>query len=417
MKASAMILAMCACVLGGAVVALAEEPPAPGGSALQRWARQETLTDNWFGLGKTLDEYGVTTTLDFMQVYQVPLGGAAPVRFHAGRYTGKYKWRTHIDLEKLIDWPGASIQMRVEGGWSDGLYAPQAESAMDTVNVTAPGDHPIALSKFRFEQKLFDDRLIVRLGKLDTTATFDFHGSAVAFDGNAYANDEDTQFLSYPFVNNPIVAFPSKGIGAIVLVEPVERFYIAAGLADADANQRETGFNTACHDEFNEFYVAESGYVAQIPSANGPLQGAYRFGLWYQPMVNGPEAFGFYSSCDQKLYRESPDDEQGLGVFFRFGYADGDLSPVRTFWSIGGVYEGLIPGRDTDVLGLAWAQGIIGHNANYRADIQNNMELYYRFRLTEFMSVTPNVQYIMEPGGGQIGQDVAILGCRVRISF
>jgi porin len=384
---------------------------------LNEWACQQTLTDHWFGLGKRLEETGVRTTLDFMQVYQVPLGGAAPVRFHAGRYTGKYKWRTHIDLEKLIRWPGASFQLRAEGGWSDGLYARQAESRLDVVNYTTPGDHPIYLSKVRFEQKLLGDRLIVRLGKLDTTGTIPFHGSAVAFDGNAYANDEDTQFLSAPFVNNPIVPFPSKGIGAIVLIEPVERFYLAGGLADADASQREMGFNTACHGPFNEFYITETGYVGQLPSSAGPLQGAYRFGLWYQPMADGPEAFGVYASCEQQLYRESPDDQQGLGAFFRFGYADGDLSPVRTFWSLGAVYEGLIPGRDADVVGVAWAQGLFGQNANYRADVQNNLELYYRFRATDFMSITPSFQYIMQPGGGQIGQDVAVLGCRVHIQF
>ena len=98
----------------------------------------------------------------------------------------------------------------------------------------------------------------------------------VAFDGSAYANDETTQFLSSALVNNSSIPFPDNGLGAIVYVEPLEGFYVAAGAADARADARETGFRTAFHREDYFLAIFETGFVPEVPSPNGRLPGAYR---------------------------------------------------------------------------------------------------------------------------------------------
>ncbi len=57
-------------------------------------------------------------------------------------------------------------------------------------------------------------------------------------------------------------------------------FFAAAG---ACADARETGFNTALHGADDFFAIFETGLTPQIPSPAGPLQGAYRVGVWYDP--------------------------------------------------------------------------------------------------------------------------------------
>ena len=419
-----MCLPLLAFACAAATPAWAEQPdPKPRAPYIEeahppaRYWDQETLTYDWVRQGGRLEKAGIITTLDVMQVYQLPVGGTSSARFNDGRYTGKYKWRTLLDLDKLLHLPGATLKLRCEGGWSGGAYAGEQQSTMDMVNATAMGNETIALTKVRFQQKLLDGRVVIRLGKLDPGAGIPFHESYVAFDNNAYANDEDNEFLSQVFYNSPTTPFPSKGMGLIVLVEPVERVYCAFGMSDADASETTTGFNTAFHGPFNELYLFETGYAAAVDSPQGELVGAYRLGLWCEPRQDGPKGIGFYSSCDQKVFRESGEDDQGLGLFFRFGYSDGNIGLIRTFWSLGAVYKGLIPTRDKDTLGVAWGQGIIGKNASYPANMQNNLEVYYRFEVTPFLHVSPILQHVMDPGGGVIGKNVTVLGCRVHLSF
>ena len=105
----------------------------------------------------------------------------------------------------------------------------------------------------------------------------------MAFDGNSFANDETAQFLNGALVNNPTIPFPDNGLGAVVYLEPVAWWYVSAGVADAQADARETGLNTAFHGPDHFFAVFETGVTPRVPSPNGPLQGAVRVGLWYDP--------------------------------------------------------------------------------------------------------------------------------------
>ena len=75
---------------------------------------------------------------------------------------------------------------------------------------------------------------------------------------------------------------------------------------------------------------------------------------------------GFYLTCDQMLIKENSDsqDSQGLGAFLRYGYADSKRNDIADFWSIGFQYQGLIEGRDDDVLGVGFAKGVFSNKAS-----------------------------------------------------
>jgi porin len=170
----------------------------------------------------------------------------------------------------------------------------------------------------------------------------------------------------------------------------------------------------------------------------GKLPGGYRFGLWYDPQPK-PQFFndlgdrrrtvpmksddmGFYFNMDQMLFKEKPKDDadtQGLGLFFRYGYAPQDVNEVEHFWSIGAQYQGLIPTRDDDVLGFGFAQGRISGTAEDLGggDQESVYELYYNIKVFPWLHVSPDCQYIVNPGavGGQ--QDAFIIGLRILATF
>ena len=389
---------------------------------------QETLTNNWFGLGEKLSEEGITVALSATQVYQQNLRGGLSTHNREGRYEGSYDLEFWFDLDKLFKVPNGLVYILTEGRWSNGLDESSIGSAVGNVNADAAGDLPIVIAEFYYQQIFFDEKLSIRLGKIDLTGGFECAGCPVSFDGNSFANDETSQFLNAALVNNPTIPFPQQGLGVIVHLVPVDGFYLSGGIADAQAHDRETGFNTTFHDEDYFFSVFEVGLTPQIPSSNGPLQGAYRVGLWYDPQskdfVDGTsrtkhDDVGFYLSFDQVVCKENSneDDSQGLGIFARYGLADEDVNEIKHFWSVGTQYQGLVPSRDEDVLGFGVAQGILDEKAGYSESQETVMELYYNASVTPWLGVSPSLQYVINPGASDSVKDALVIGLRLQMSF
>ena len=279
---------------------------------------------------------------------------------------------------------------------------------------------------------MFDDTLKLRFGKIDLTGGFECRGCPVSFDGSSFANDGTAQFLNGALGNNPTIPFPDVGIGAVLYWNPIEWWYVGIGAADAQADARETGFRTAFHGNDYFFYIAETGVAPRFDSENGPLQGTYRIGVWNdpQPKANTDndgksktyrDDTGFYLSLDQVLAKENSDEEdgQGLGVFFRYGYAPSKSNDITEFWSFGAQYQGLIDGRDDDVLGVGFAQGMFANSSSdeYPEDYESVLETYYNAMIAPWFTLSPSVQYIANPAGAKTGKDVVVFSLRAQFTF
>jgi porin len=404
------------------------EAETPAGPAAEE---PSTLTHNWFGAGEKLAEAGLSIKLSLTQIYQDVARGTTTHR-HSGRYTGSYDLEIEADLEKMAGLKGGSLYILTEGGWSPGVD-PASVGSLFGVNADAFADRTIIVTEFRYDQRLLDDKLHIRIGKLDLTGGFECHGCPVAFDCNAFANDETSQFLNGALVNNPTIPFPERGLGAVVFFRPVEHWYAAAGVGDGRSKENTTGFNTAFGSGTRVLSLAETGYIAELPSENGPMHGAYRIGMWYdsreKDRFDGTDVkrgdTGMYVSADQVLYRENadPKDTQGLGVFSRFGLADQTVNAIRMFWSAGAQYQGLIPLRDNDVLGIGLARGRVtdsddgaGAKAFTRAH-ETVVETYYNIQVAPWLNVSPSVQYVADPGAQKGARDAVIVGVRVQMAF
>jgi porin len=61
-------------------------------------------------------------------------------------------------------------------------------------------------------------------------------------------------------------------------------------------------------------------------------------------------------------------------------------------------YQGLIPGRSTDILSLGWSSGRVSP-AIPGASTETVLELNYQYNVASWLSVTPDFQYVWRPGG------------------
>ncbi|MHC5061680.1 MAG: carbohydrate porin [Planctomycetota bacterium] len=389
---------------------------------------------DWLGISDETADSGLEMAFGVTNIYQHNVRGGISRSRRAGRYSGSYDIELTADLQKFLDIEGASLFVHTEGFWSrtGGIDEPSVGSAFG-VNADGYPRNAIVVTELWYEQSILQGQLLFRVGKMDITGGFERHGYPLAFDASSFANDETTQFLNGALVNNPTIPFPDYALGISAFYNPVDWLYAAAGVVDAQSDFRTTGFETTFGGEDSFFYVFETGATPCIASSNGPLKGAYRVGLW----VDAQDKFrfsngkryrndtGFYLSCDQMIHKENndPEDPQGLGLFARFGYANSDLNEIGNFWSTGVQYQGFFEGRDDDVLGLGFAQGIFSdfaaanEGAGYSDDHEAIAEFYYNLALAPSLNISPSVQYVFNPGGDRTVSDAVVLGLRLQMTF
>ena len=196
------------------------------------------------GARKKLAEAGVYFGLSMDTVYQTNAHGGLDT--HSAHYgTGMYDFELILDLEEMLGVEGGAVYALAEGGFGDGLEGADKVGDFFGVNDNAVGYRSLDLIELWYQQDWFDQKLQMRLGKIDLSGGFECRGCPVSFDGNYYANDATSQFLNSALVNNPTIPFPDNGLGMIVHFNPLEWFYASVGAADAQGDARETGMRTA----------------------------------------------------------------------------------------------------------------------------------------------------------------------------
>jgi porin len=373
---------------------------------------------------------GIDIEVGLTEIYQQNVRGGLSTHRRAGRNSGSYDLEISADLDKFLGIKNSRLFVHTEGFWSKsaGIDGPSVGSFFGVNGDVFPRDS-VVFTELWFEQAMFDGKFLLRIGKMDLMGGFECSDWPVAFDAGAFANDETSQFLNSALVNNPTIPFPVYALGLAGYYNPVEWWYLSAGVVDAQNDLRETGFRTTFYGEDYFFYIFETGVTPVLDSPTGPLQGAYRIGLWNDPQPKAHsdavktyrDDVGFYLSCDQLLFKENPDysDNQGLGAFARYGYANSDRNDITNFWSIGIQYQGLLDGRDEDVLGAGFAQGFFSDKASitYTEDYESVFELYYNTELTPWLNISPSIQYITNTGGSDLIGDSVIFGIRAQMLF
>jgi porin len=128
---------------------------------------------------------------------------------------------------------------------------------------------------------------------------------------------------------------------------------------------------------------------------------------------------------DQMVWKESEgtDDDQGLGVFGQFGWAPGDRNVLGEYYGGGLVYKGLLPGRDSDLFGVGFANAMFGRGFQVQsaalgdvlARSETAVETFYKLQYSPAVSFQPDLQYIANPGG--LYRDALLPGLRFEVIF
>ncbi|MBC8458483.1 MAG: carbohydrate porin, partial [Deltaproteobacteria bacterium] len=313
-------------------------------------------------------------------------------------------------FEKKFDDYGMAF-IHLETG--DGAGVEDELQVFSSVNRDADdSDSSVSVTEAWYEHYFRTLPLTLTFGKIDPTGYVDT---------NEYANDECTQFLGRIFRNSPVVEFPDdNAAGVRVAIEPVDFLDIELATMDANADW-EDAFD-------NIFFSGQLNFKPNILDRPGN----YRFYGWLNDKdyikwddaaKTKEENYGFGLSFDQEL-------TDVLAAFARYGwqnpevYADGADFSLEQSWSAGIQLAGGLWGRDDDIFAIAFGQVIPSDDykkANsVKADSEEHLEAYYSFKVNDHLTVSPDLQVIWDPYGGDAtngDKTIFVGGIRTQVDF
>jgi porin len=330
-------------------------------------------------------------------------GGAAPGKWS---FNSLLNIGATLDANKLVGWKGGTFGiefMQFNGQPTN----EQAGSVQGYISLEGP--KPLdrsELNELWWRQELFDEKLILRIGKVAPTYDFnnvlrpvptqDVHLRIPAVSGLLYT----------PVFKNAtlIGAMPGSyntAYGITTTITPTKNVYFSYGIYDGNtALGIQTGL-TGPHFNGYYFHVAEAGAAWEVAG----LPGSFGAGGWRQTgLLTGPHnitengASGFYVFGSQRFWRARPNvDNSGISGFAQFGVNNSETLPINEYFGLGLTEFGLVPNRPRDSAGVGLACSWLNPNI-FKRDSESIFQAYYQAHITHGAYFEPAISYIPTPG-------------------
>jgi porin len=335
------------------------------------------------------------------------------------------------DLDTLLRLPG--LLVNVGAAWSTGKNL-SADAIGNSFTVqsayTAPGGgtNNLTLGEMYVQQQLLQNSLLIAAGRLVPETTF-----ATMPVLNQYVNAginpapgalgiNDATFTGYP----PGVEW---GVQAIYNLTP--RWQMAAGVFNTNqsaAGGSKGGLDFALQQgNRGVLAVVQVTYLANHAPGESGLPGQFTLGGFYdsnsvsslsQPNATESGTYSFYGLVQQMVYRAGgASSQQGLTVWGEAAFAPkARVSPMPSFVGGGVSYQGLVPGRASDIASAGVIAGMFSHFIP-QTTAETVLEANYQITVTRWLSVTPDLQYIIRPSGSSAISNAVILGVQLAMTL
>lgn len=414
------------------------------------------LTGDWHGRRSCLQQNGIIYKGRVTQFFFGVNGGingpvAPPLdALVAGgdtfEYTGNSRHDFIFDMNRIAGIPSRFV-MTLENLWGrwgnvsfeTGALSPAVLNSVFPIDPEASGT--LYATNFLWMQPV-SENLIVSVGKTRMPSIAD---------NNIFAGgDGSDQFMNQTFASNPLllpqVPFSSFCVSTVVtqdwgnmaflVLDPEESAtefmnfgdLFSTGVGLLGQVQVDTNFFCLPGEQHVGFWYKN---VDQIDLTFTPLPPTYPYSPAPPGFASKTDTYSLFYGFDQYVTLYGPPDargnSEGWGVFGRAGLADGGTgNPSFGAWHVSGGIGGDSPfwsrAGKGDRFGIGYAytatsteygpipQALLGPR-----DAQN-VELFYRYRLTPSIEVTPDVQWVHGMLGGLTdGDDAVVYGIRLNM--
>lgn len=306
------------------------------------------------------------------------------------------------------------------------------------------GFNTFRMNELWFQQNFLSNRISIRLGQLAADSQFSVSTYDTVFLNATFGWSPDL----YTNIPNGGPAYPMGAPGVQLALTPWNWLTYQGGVFQGNVfaqNVNRHGFRWDLSPSNGYFSIHELIFrTNQGAGANG-LPGEFKIGGWFDTAPDPgagstqPWNYGLYFIADQMVYRvpqppsvpviaisgkqtaAAPLTDKGLGIFTHIGFAPWNSSVINFYVEGGLNYKGLIPTRDNDVLGVAFAYGHLNNNPQGNDGSSNPgyemvLETTYQIELTPWLSLQPDVQYVIHPSGADIA-NALVLGAHATVSF
>lgn len=399
------------------------------------------LSGDWGGMRTRLQDDGWQFQVrSLWEGADNPAGGLR----QAAAGAGELDFATLADLGKLIGDAGGTLEAKITDRFGANLVpAAGIKTLMQVQEVWGRGEI-WRLTLLSWSQSLFDKKLNIELGRMNPGGDFDIFAcnfQNLNFCGPpAGAIDGDYWFDS-----------PVSQWGARAKVNISDSFNVEAGVYQVNPRNLARGFTF----DFSGGQGALIPYTVEWkPKLMGDLPGIFQVGGWYSTMsaadvfydVNRAPAAatglsplldrgrsGFFFSAHQQLTGEAPADKapvgtngKGLTVFLNYTQSDRRTSLLDSQFAVGAIYKGALASRPDDEIALAFGtthvngRVALGEALQGLPAVQHTefvTELDYRAILTKGAELSPNLQFITDPGGVGARDAVLVVGLKATVSL
>lgn len=424
------------------------------------WWEWDTATGDWYGLRTKLADKGV----EIFGGYTAEVWGNTTGGLKDGTvYTGLLDFGVNLDLEKAVGWQGAS--MSTTWLWLSGRDASEDLAGNFLTISNIAGFNTLRMLELWFQQNLLDDKISLRFGQITADSEFVISDYAGTFINGTFG------WPAFMYMNLPAggPGYPMGTLGARLALNPVDWFTFQSAVFQGnvyDQNVNRHGFRWRLDGENGFLFLNEAQVRWNHRDEEMGLPGQAKAGMWIQTgaladtLAESTDSgnYGWYFILDQMIYREPSTElpapagntkdgktvvdgkssaksfkepvkmeksDQGLGFFGRIAFTKEDRNFLNFYFDTGLTYKGLIPGRDEDTLGVAFAYAQLGNTARNTLIDEGSvgvgaemvLEFTYQAQITPWLVIQPDVQYIINPGGTQDLNNAFVIGGRAAITF
>jgi porin len=278
------------------------------------------------------------------------------------------------------------------------------------------------------QQQLLNNSLVIAAGRLAPGNTF-----ATMPVVNNYLNEginavpgalgiNDATFTSHP---------PGVEWGAQAIYNVTPTFQFAAGVFNTNQNSAgggKGGLDFAFQQgNRGVLSVVQANYLFNHAPEDTGLPGQYSLGGFYDSnrfsslsKPNGTESgtYSIYGMFQQMVYRDGgAGSQKGLTIWGETALAPKSSVNTMPYFVGGGLsYQGLIPGRGDDLVSTGVIYGTFSRYIP-RATAETVIEANYQITLKRWLSITPDLQYVIRPSGSGAIANALVLGTQVTINF
>lgn len=338
---------------------------------------------------------------------------------HKARYLQNLDLIADVDLESTVGLDGTSLHLDLLH--NAGAFPNNAVGALqciDNIEVWVP-----KLRVFEaWVQKDIGKRTSLRAGVMDLNAEFNSIPSAGLLIAPPFGIGSE---LAATGPAGPSI-FPMTGFGVRLEHSVGKTGYVRAGVFNARPGLHGAGAGSALKFDKGVLAVAQAGIGETQKLSVGVWGYSQKQDNIWATVLGLPGATkrgqGAYMMVEQPLVENV---DRSLTAFARFGISDGKTSIFKGSWQAGFLATGVFKSRPDSQASLGVAQGalasgfrnILNTGGLRPAKAESMIEATYSDRIASFLTVQPDILYVIHPGGDARARDAVVLNVRFTFRF